>query len=388
MITRIEATDYLCLRSVKQELGPFQILVGPNGSGKSVFLDVVAFLATLMSEGLLPAIRERTASLYDLVWGRRGSRFKMAIGARVPEPHRHVVRGAFAETIRYELTIWLDPDTDTPIIEEERVCAFADGGQANPPVLVLDRGRRTLSLSSGSEGSSQTGDLGTEVHSALPYGPCREVPVLAWLFDQLRQRVLFVKLHVDALRKPSPPQPKSLRRWDGSSLAREVNRLQEKSPRSFDDWVAHVRTALPDLEEVSTVLRPEDMHRCLMVQFANKIRVPSWNLSEGTLRLLALTVLAYLPEPAGVYLIEEPENGVHPSAIETIYQSLSSMYESQVMVATHSPVWLALAQPDELLCFRRTPEGTQIVRGSEHPALRDWKGEVNLAEYFAAGVLG
>jgi hypothetical protein len=26
--------------------------------------------------------------------------------------------------------------------------------------------------------------------------------------------------------------------------------------------------------------------------------------------------------------------------------------------------------------------------GSEHPALRDWKGEVNLADYFAAGVLG
>jgi len=193
---------------------------------------------------------------------------------------------------------------------------------------------------------------------------------------------------VNALRGPSPPQPKALRRFDGSSLARDVNRLKEKSPRSFDAWVAHVRTALPDLEEVSTVLRPEDMHRYLMVQFANKIKVPSWNLSEGTLRLLALTLLAYRPDFQGIYLIEEPENGVHPMALETIYQSLSSIYEGQLFVATRSPVLLAMAKPEEVLCFRRTSEGTQIVRGSEHPALADWKGEVNLAEYFAAGVLG
>jgi predicted ATPase len=210
---------------------------------------------------------------------------------------------------------------------------------------------------------------------------------LAWLFEQLGQRVVFVKLDVNALRRPSPPQPKALRRYDGSSLARDVNRLKENSPRDFDAWVVHVRTALPDLEEISTILRPEDMHRYLMVQFANKIQVPSWNLSEGTLRLLALTLLAYRPDFQGIYLIEEPENGVHPMALETIYQSLSSVYEGQVLVTSHSPILLGLAKPEELLCFTRTSEGTEIVRGSEHPALRDWKGEVSLSDYFAAGVL-
>lgn len=148
-----------------------------------------------------------------------------------------------------------------------------------------------------------------------------------------------------------------------------------------------MRTGLPDLVAVRTVLRPEDRHRYLMVRYANGIEVPSWNLSEGTLRLLALTLLAYIPDFQGVCLIEEPENGVHPAALETIYQSLSSIYEGQVLLATHSPMLLALAKPEELLCFRRTDEGTEIVRGSDHPALRDWKREVSLADYFAAGVL-
>ncbi len=42
-------------------------------------------------------------------------------------------------------------------------------------------------------------------------------------------------------------------------------------------------------------------------------------------------------------------------AVETIYQSLSSVYDSQVLVATHSPVFLGCAQPerDPVLCQER-----------------------------------
>ena len=59
-------------------------------------------------------------------------------------------------------------------------------------------------------------------------------------------------------------------------------------------------------------------------------------MSEGTLRLLALTVIAYLPDAGRIYLIEEPENGIHPLATEAVYQSLSSVYGSHVFITTHS----------------------------------------------------
>jgi predicted ATP-dependent endonuclease of OLD family len=95
-----------------------------------------------------------------------------------------------------------------------------------------------------------------------------------------------------------------------------------------------------------------------------------------------------MPEANKVYLIEEPENAVHPTAVDTIYQSLSSLYDSQVLMASHSPVLLGLAKKEQLLCFARTAEGTQIVPGNEHPVLQEWKGEVSLSDLFAAGVLG
>lgn len=164
---------------------------------------------------------------------------------------------------------------------------------------------------------------------------------------------------------------------------------QKKHRPRFDQWIAHVRTALPDLKSVKTIQRAEDRHRYLVLEYENGLKVPSWLVSDGTLRLLALTLLAYLPDVEGVFLVEEPENGIHPRAVETVFQSLSSVYQAQVLLATHSPVILSTAKLDQILCFAKTSEGaTDVVRGSEHPRLKEWKGETDLGTLFATGVLG
>ena len=160
-------------------------------------------------------------------------------------------------------------------------------------------------------------------------------------------------------------------------------------PEKFQEWLLHLQTALPEIVGIETFERPEDRHRYLIVCYRNGIKVPSWLISDGTLRLLALTILAYLPMKDQIYLIEEPENGIHPSAVETVFQSLRSVYHSQVLVATHSPVILSAASSEDILCFAKTLEGaTDIVSGDRHPALRDWKGATNLGVLFASGVLG
>jgi len=106
-------------------------------------------------------------------------------------------------------------------------------------------------------------------------------------------------------------------------------------------------------------------------------------------RVHALTIPAYLPELTGTFLIEEPENGIHPRALETVLQSLSSIYGGQVLMATHSAVALNLIKPAEILCFAKDRQGaTDIVSGKDHPALKEWKqGEPDLGLVFATGIL-
>lgn len=138
--------------------------------------------------------------------------------------------------------------------------------------------------------------------------------------------------------------------------------------------------------DVDVVERPEDRHRYLVVRYADGLRVPAWRLSDGTLRILALTLLGYLDEDA-LMLVEEPENGVHPRAIEAVYEALSAAPRLQVIVATHSPVLLGIVPPRDLLCFVHDGAETQIIAGVDHPLLRDWRREVDLGTLFASCVL-
>ncbi len=106
---------------------------------------------------------------------------------------------------------------------------------------------------------------------------------------------------------------------------------------------------------------------------------------------MALTLLSYsaTEEDLDTYLIEEPENGLHPLAIQVVHEALSKPpANSQVLCATHSPIFLAQTDLEHALVFRRAPEGSAIVRRApEIPELQEWTGRVNLVDLFVTGVL-
>lgn len=227
--------------------------------------------------------------------------------------------------------------------------------------------------------------------SALGNLPADETqfPVTTWFRNLLTMGVQPFVLNSLLIRKASPPGQGRGFKPDGSNLPWVIDDLYKKNPLRFAEWVAHLQTALPEIEGIRTVEREDDRHRYLIIKYKGGLEVPSWMVSDGTLRLLSLTLPAYLTDLKGIYLIEEPENGIHPRAVETVFQSLSSVYDAQILLATHSPVILGIAEANQVLCFAKTPEGaTDIVSGDKHPALKDWQGETNLGVLFASGVLG
>ena len=104
--------------------------------------------------------------------------------------------------------------------------------------------------------------------------------------------------------------------------------------------------------------------------------------------MLALTILPYLDNLPDIVFLEEPENGIHPRAIEAVLQSLSSVYESQILFSSHSPVVLANSELDQILCARLETNGAvSIIRGLDHPQLKEWRGQIDLGALFTTGVL-
>lgn len=418
MFSRIEARMFRSLRAVEQDLGRFRVLVGPNGSGKTTFLDVIAFLSDLMRNrgDVRQTAQDRSVTFEKLLWMGEGQAFQLAVEAEVPDRIRSVMaddKKRFSR-VRYEIEVGTNSANEIGLNHETLWLRSPDTARELQPRLTFPKPRvlgKSLLLSSGkgrkaaitkkpggndnyyTEGRKSympSFKLG-RTKSALANVPAdsEAFPVSTWFRDILEKGVQTLALNGHAIRQPSPPGSGRTFKPDGSNLPWVVDDLRRDRKR-FRQWLSHVRTALSDVVDVNTIERPEDRHRYLVVKYDNGATVPSWLVSDGTLRLLALTVTAYLQETLpGTFLVEEPENGIHPRAIETVIQSLASIYDGQVLMATHSAVALNMVEPEDVLCFGKDSFGaTDIVNGDEHPALRQWKrGEPDLGYLFAAGIL-
>ena len=422
MIRRIQALHYRCLRYVDVRLDRFHVLVGPNASGKSTLLDVVQFIGDMVSAGLEAAVEKRTRNFQDLVWDRpaQGLGFELTLEFDIPvEVKEKLPRDKPFESFRYEIAI--REGKDGIRIDSERgllmprkkqspmrqAVLFPDPPAA-PETILIGGGRpgsRTILSKSSGGGDSFHSEVSERAGKgwaiSISFGPGRSTlgnlpespdnfPVSTYvkrLLDTGMQRLF---LDSSRMRQSNPPdRRREVFSPDGSNLPRVIRRLRKEHGAAFDDWLRHVRAALPEIEDIRVVEREDDRHCYLMLRYESGVEVPSWMLSDGTLRLLALTLPAYLRDPGKVYLMEEPENGLHPGVMEDVYDALCSVYESQVLLATHSPVFLSRVDLEHVLCFGKDADGaTDVVPARAHPGLKDWQGSPNLSVFFAAGVLG
>ena len=362
-LRRIRAVNYRCLRNVDVELDEFHVLVGANGSGKSALFDALLFVGDTMQIGLDSAIDRRTSNFRDLVWGR---------------PNRK---------LRFALKLELDPPKDREGIPKSfarMAISLSVREGKNGLTATLDA---AVTRKSGAKPSPRwTTRMKFDADSAFEPTVEPKKSIVPDHVEHALSQIREIVLDSRVLRQASTP----FRLWRPTpdrALPWLVLRLK-RYPRLFTAWKNHLRTAISDFQDVRVKRRKDDKHAYLTVIFNGRVEVPSWALSDGTLRLLALTIIAYLPEEGRTYLIEEPENGVHPLAVEAIYRSLSSSYGAQVFLTTHSPVLLACTEPKELLCFSKHDGETRITRGDEHPHLKHWQSAADVDLLFAPEVLG
>lgn len=417
MIRRIEIENFRGVRKMAVDLREFQVLVGANGSGKSSLLDALAFVGDFMRDGLDAAFAARTNNPETLFYGKKFGSIKIAVEfdlfpqwfwrhenlqeiklARYELELRSNLKGngniKFAVSMAQEqLRIADSPIAFSSSLEAE--ISLLDWLESDLPPTPHDSFYVFRNDSFAVDWGRSHGNRAIQVHqdrSAIGgIAPHEEIlRVMRFVSGKLSTALKFVHLEGDFLKKPSPPRDEKISQSKGSFLPWAVKHLIDEKPDDFQAWLQQVRRAIPKLLNVQVVEREEDRHAYLVIVWANRLALPSWAVSEGILRLMALTVLAMGDYQDALLLIEEPENGIHPQALQTVIQSLQYVNGAQVLITSHSPVAVNRLEAADLLCFSYDDVlGVSAITGDQHPMLasRDRVDLLGLGDIFAAGIL-
>jgi predicted ATPase len=404
MLTRLKVSGFKNLVDVDVRFGPFTCVAGVNGVGKSNLFDAIRFLSALADGPLIDAalsVREaagRTGdvrSLFHRIGDKHADEMSFEAEMIIPgDGADDLGQKAKATTtfLRYSVALAHRDDSGLgslgplELLKEELV--HITRGEAYKHLLFphsvgLWRRSAVVGRRSGSEFISTEGEPGKRIiklhqdggggrplsrqavdlpRTVLSATNAAESPT-ALLARREMQSWKLLQLEPSALRKPDEFSAPVTLGSDGSHLAATLYRLaraekasdlRNGAPGSHNRMVyAQVANRLAELiDDVQEVWIDRDERRELFTLYVtgkDKTSHAARALSDGTLRFLALAVLAQDPEARGVLCLEEPENGIHPERIPAMIRLLQDIATDanepvgpdnplrQVIVNTHSP---------------------------------------------------
>jgi predicted ATPase len=223
-----------------------------------------------------------------------------------------------------------------------------------------------------------------------------EIPQVAKAFMQALERILFLDPTPRRMRNYSFIVDKVLK-GDGSNISSTLYDLCV-TQRDKDKVLAFVRD-LPE-QDISDIQFLEGPRKEVMVKLeetfggAKQFREAAV-LSDGTLRVIAVAA-ALLSAPGGsTVVVEEIDNGVHPSRARTLLANIERVAREQklaVLLTSHNPALLdALpftAIPDVVFCYRDPQQGdSRLVRLSDLPDYPELVAQGPLGRLVTQGIM-
>lgn len=393
MITRLQVHNFKSLRDVDISLDPLNVLVGPNMSGKSNILDALLFLYQVFfpqpgAQGVNYALAQR-AGPDEVLW--KGGEDKLI-------------------TISLETTDDLDSEIRYQYAIEIIVGA---GGYATVQneSLRLRRNGASVTLLGKQEGAAQSTGFQYWNANGGAFGGTGQGGVSAmqhahpswdgYKFLNSAQYWRFYHFLPPIMKESSEMASGQLLSTYGQNISARLLWLQTHSPKTFGMLNEVLRDAFPDVMQVRTIPTPDGKVHVAVDEKGLKRPTNVWQLSDGFVHFLGLLSLIYVPpELSGtLFLVEEPENYLHPRLLETLVTLLRQVRQdisqakqplSQILLTTQSPYLVDRFHLDEIVWVEKRNGETKVFRPSDKKGLRQLveNSDLGLGDLLYAGALG
>jgi predicted ATPase len=179
-------------------------------------------------------------------------------------------------------------------------------------------------------------------------------------------------------------------RADGSNLASFLYRIRVKEPhlfRKIEDYIHEVTPSFGCFD-----LRPdaidENNIRLLWHPDGGDVLFDEYQLSDGSLRMMSLVTLLLQSQLPELIIIDEPEIGLHPTAISILADLLKTAAEkTQVIISTQSIDLINYFTPEDIIVADFKNAQSLFKRLSTNE-LHQWIDEYTLGEMWEKNLFG
>lgn len=179
-------------------------------------------------------------------------------------------------------------------------------------------------------------------------------------------------------------------RHNASNLAAFLYLLKEKYYENYSAIVKAIQLVAPFFEDF--VLRPnplnEDTIRLEWKEKGSGEYFNANNLSDGTLRFICLSTVLLQPDLPDTIIIDEPELGLHPYAINVLGSLIRKVPDyKQVIISTQSVPLINEFSADDIITVDRQ-NGASVFKRHSSEELKEWLEDYSLGELWEKNILG
>jgi len=290
------------------ELTGLNVLIGSNGAGKSNFIDFFRLLRSVCEDKTDEFIRngggigdflfngrKLTEKLeFEMLFGKRGYRFSI-----VP-------------TVKEQCTI----SKEARFYEGDASGWWQLGNSVDGTSLLVKEAK----------GGSHDSKYSKPVYNAI----------MSWKIYHFHDTG-----STAGMRHAEIIQDNKYLRADGSNIAPYLLSLRKSSADVYREITDAIRLVIPFFDDFE--LEPESFGEKKKVNLAWRQKgsdypMQPYHFSDGSIRFICLATALLQPEPPATIIIDEPELGLHPSAIGILAELIqNASRRTQLIVATQSP---------------------------------------------------